>query len=295
MGLISSIKSLECNTDLHVPTDDELKRIKIYLISLLDQISTLCKENDIAWFLTGGSMLGAIRHKGFIPWDDDVDINMFRVDFEKFVQVFKHNQELKNSYELLLPGDKDYYSSYPRIFCKKTIAIDIQHGGKGTGLWIDIFVLENISDNIMKRLIHGTKSSFYLFVISCCAVHKEKNDLIKYGDTNLKRIVAVRDMFSIFFSFKPIEKWIEKANKCFSAEKNAKSSKVVVPTGSLHYWGEIYDRNKFMELIEADFEGRKYPIPKDYDYYLKKRYGSNYMELPPESTREKHLYLKLEV
>lgn len=287
MGLLSVLKHLDAQKcGLHVITDTEREQMKKIYVEMLDQLDDICSKNNIEWGLTGGSAIGAVRHKGFIPWDDDVDIVMTRENFEKLQNIFKKNDF--GNYELLVAGDQGYYSIIPKIFDESTLLKLIQPTGKGTGLFIDIFVLDNTYNNKLLRYLHGIQCTMYLFIVSTMVTHVQKDVLNSYGSKELKRQVLIRDLFSLFFQFRHVEKWLPKATKCFSKVKDNKSEYVVSVTGGKHYFGELYLREEMCNFERMEFEGHMFPVMKGYDYFLSQRYGKDYMTIPPKEKWERH-------
>ena len=165
MGIMQVVKTLaQDDPRLHVLTDEELKALQKALFGMVKDIAETCEKHHILWCLSGGSALGAVRHKGFIPWDDDMDIFMMREHFEKFKKVFP--KEMSDKYYLRCPGDQGYLYHFPRIYKKGTRARSIQSNDVPYGISIDFFLMENTYDNGMKRKFHGAESTFYLMVDS---------------------------------------------------------------------------------------------------------------------------------
>ena len=274
--------------------DEELKKIHAVLLGMLKDISAVCKKHDITWLLTGGSALGAVRHQGFIPWDDDVDINMTRENFEKFAAVFE--EELGDKYVLAKPGDENFACHYPKIFKKGTKFRGI-HTSDYTedGFFIDIFILENAYDNKLRRFLHGIKCTFYLGVISCVRIKEFHDDFFRYTKNNPKALRAVKSRIRIgrLFGYKSLQSWIKSAEKCFSKVKNNNTKFVVMTSGVKHYFGEMYLRDKMCITKEVAFENCFFPVPQDCDYYLTVRYG-DYMNIPPVEQRRHHPALELD-
>lgn len=292
--LAHEIKMLDPEKNgLHIVTDDEQIQIHSILLEMLDDIKRVCDMHDIKWGISGGCALGAIRHKGFIPWDDDVDIVFPRQEFEKFRKVYP--KEKKSQYEFLCPGDEKYYIHLPRIFDTNTTAELIQRLERGKGLFIDIFILENTYDNKLLRFIHGLECTAYLFIISCVITRSQREVLMKYGSAGLRKQAGLRSLFGGFFTYRTAEKWLQKAITCFSKVKDEKSEYVVSVTGGGHYFGEIYKREKMCNYEERVFEDKRYPFMEDIPYFCNMRYGSDYMRIPPEEKREKHVYVKLDL
>ena len=288
MGLLDGIKVLDIEKQgLHIVTDQELSDAKLLLIDMLDVINDICVHNNIKWGLCGGSCLGAVRHGGFIPWDDDVDIVMPRREFSKFVKEFR-NQDQKR-YELCLPGDKGFFSNVPKLFDKYTTYQSLaSYGNEHNNLFIDIYVLEDTYDNKILRTLHGICCTVYLLIIGSLVTHQRMGLIQQYGDESLKKKAKKRNMLSYFFSFRKPEKWIKAGNNCFSKVNNPDSELVVSPGGRRHYFRELYRREAVCEYQIMDFENKMYPVVKDADYFLRTNYGGNYMELPPVEKREKH-------
>lgn len=292
--LAHEIKSLDpIKNGLHVVSDSEHIRIHSILMGMLDDIKRVCDKHNIKWGISGGCALGAIRHKGFIPWDDDVDIYFSREEFEKFRSIYP--KEKKEQYEFLCPGDEKYYVHLPRVFDNNTTAELIQKLERGKGLCIDIFVLENTYDNKVMRTLHGVECTLYLFILSCVITRSQRSVLDQYGSKGLKKATRIRSIFGSFFSYRSIEKWLTQAVKCFSKVKNNHSKYVVSVTGGGHYFGELYPRDIMCNYQEREFENRVYPFMSDIVYFCEMRYGKNYMQLPPEDKREKQVYVKLDL
>ena len=274
-------------------TLDEIKSIEL---NILSYVASLCEKHNLRYFLAYGTLIGAIRHKGFIPWDDDIDIFMTRANFEKFRRIFR--KELSEKYNLLLPGENGNLMVFPRIERKGTVVQSIQSADDSEhGLLLDIFILENTYDNKILRYIHGIECTALLFIDSVCRTAVCKNNLLKYGNNNaeLKKAVNKRAVFGKLFSFIKLEKWLKLTDKVFSKVKLDSTKYVVAPGGAKHFFGEIYKRNKMKKSVRVKFENTTARIPKNYDYYLKIRYGDDYMTPPPANAQEKHVFIKFDI
>lgn len=297
MGLNNLIKTTDNDGEgLYVLTESDMIKLRKIHLELIQDIDKICEKYSIKWFLTAGSMLGAVRHKGFIPWDDDVDINMTRENFNKFKKIFK--SELSDKYNLLLPGEKGNLMVFPRIEVKETLVQEINSDNDTKlGLMIDIFILDNASDNPVLRFIHGVGCTFLLFVTSTYRTKLYKDNLLKYGKKNKKlcRAVKLRVFLGNFFSFMSMEKWLKITDNYFAKVKNNNTTYLVVASGGKHYFGEIFLRSHMTKTIKVKFENITANIPEDYDYYLTLRYGKDYMTPPSEVNREKHLFIKFKI
>lgn len=278
---------------LHVLTSQELGTLHKLLVEMTNDVALICRENSLAWSLFGGSALGAVRHHGFIPWDDDMDIAMSRVDFERFRKVFA--EKLSDKYELRCPGDKNHLYLFPKIYMKGTCARKIVSSKNyEDGISIDILIMENVSENRVYRYLHGIICTAMRQVTSVLRVEVCKINLLKYGakDQALCKIVKRNCVFAKFFSFLRIEQWLSLSSKIFSICKNETSKHVVIPSAGAGFFGEVFLREKLQTLKAIAFEGEEYFIAFDHDHYLKSRYGENYMVLPTEDKRDIPFYIE---
>ena len=294
-SVVHALKTVKYSDNTILVDDELLKKIQSRLLNMMSEIAKGLAANDIKWCLSGGSIIGAVRHHGFIPWDSDIDIFMERKEFERFKAIF--SKEFGEKYELKEPGDKGYILHLPQIHDKNTKLQEIQSVGEACGgICIDIFIYENTYDNVILRTIHGLQSSFFLFVDSSIRMKMCRANLLKFtnNDTQVRETVDKRARFSFLFSFWPLEKWLKKSVKCFSKVKK-QGKYIVVPSGGHHFFGEIFERDQMCNYIKADFETEKWYIPKGFDYYLKLRYGEDYMTIPAEEDRERHVYARVDL
>ena len=263
------------------------------LFKMLCWFDDVCKKENITYFLDSGTLIGAIREHDFIAWDDDIDLAITRENYNKLREAF--SKESQDRYILLSPGDDGYYCHFPKVFDRNTKLELIQSQGRGHGLYIDLFILENTPDNRLIRLLHGVESTIYLFIVSCVVVNKQKDRLLHYSTAGLRKKVKLRDFFSRFFKLRTAEQWITSADNCFSKIPNNNTKYVVAPTGGEHYFGEIWPREVMCNYKLMEFENKKFPVIYGTDYYLPNRYGKDYMEIPPLEKREKHPYIEIDL
>ena len=145
-------------------TIDEIKQTEL---SILDYIDSVCKQHNVRYYLAYGTLLGAIRHKGFIPWDDDIDIYMLRSDYDRFIQLLSAEKE--NHYSLLsIYNDSDYFYEFAKVVDNRTsINANNLKAMRNEGVWVDIFPLDNVPkrssfgqtvQGTMARILRGTLS-----------------------------------------------------------------------------------------------------------------------------------------
>ena len=250
---------------------EEAKKLEL---DILDFIDSFCKEHGINYCINYGTLIGAIRHKGFIPWDDDIDLSMTRENYEKFIQLFSEKQ---SRYKLLsLETDDQYFNNFIKIVDPTTKIIDTRNTKTyDSGVFIDIFPMDTFNDTKVVDICYKLES-FKLLSFS-----KHKN--IVYGDSKLKDLI--RTLFWLLlhpvsprFFANQIEKQIQKYR--------VENGKYIAFIPSKAKEKEIFPRDMFDELIETPFEHLVLPAPKHFDAVLKQYYG-DYMTLPP---KEKQFY-----
>lgn len=277
-------------------SEKDLNMLKSTLIEMLDDIKSVCEENGLRYSLSGGTLLGAVRHKGFIPWDDDADLDMPREDFYKFAEKFK--EKYKDKYWLHIPGKTDDYGVImARVRKKGTVyreAGDIYNSE--SGIFIDIFLVENTYTNKFLRLIHEVLCTVGLGMISCRNFYKNRKLFLSLTGNNTKAALLFRfkTLLGFLISWLPVRYVAKLAFSVFGMCKNGNSKLVVIPGGRKKFKGETFLRKDYCEYIKADFEGHQFNIPVGYDRILKQLYG-NYMKIPPEDKREKHVVLEFKV
>lgn len=253
-----------------------LAEIREFQISILDYVVEICKSNSLCFSLDSGTLIGAIRHKGYIPWDDDIDITMLRKDYNKLIDILK---EKDGRYKVFcFEVSDDYYYPFAKIVDTKTLLIENKNISiPRLGINIDIFPQDNLPDDEeecrkFQQAVRKTRDKIMFAVMK----------------TNIKELfVHPRFVFkSVFYSIvgwkhemRKLEKYVQKY-----ADIETQWVEQIVSTSAMYRKGP---RRFFDEFIEAEFEGKKYPVIKEYDAYLRNIYG-DYMQLPPEEKRVTH-------
>ncbi len=252
--------------------------VKCAQLDMLIEVDRICEKYNLSYFLVGGTLLGAIRHNGFIPWDDDIDIGMMRCDYEEFIKVCKI--ELSNEYAIF-DWDIDKKAAAPFIKMKIKGTHYREELSKNTGMndaiFIDIFPLDNAPDSKIKQMLQGTKS----FILKKIILLKGGFSIADGASTSKKIVYFILKIIS---KLKSYEKW--KRDFITNAIKynNRDTQSVVNLCGTYSYKREIKKKGIFCKLEKHVFENIYAYIPSEYDKYLTEVYG-NYMELPPESMR----------
>jgi len=274
--------------------EESIKPYQAEILKIAKDVVAFFDKNGIEYSLSGGSILGAIRHKGFIPWDDDIDLNMPRKDYNKMLQLFDKN--LGNKYYLQTPQtDAELGLMVTQIRKKGTIARrKYDWTSDKCGISIDIYVLENVFDNKVARFFQKNLSMLFSYAVSSVrfinnlSIPREIQELEgrEFNYSKSKKVIG--RVLKII----PISKWISWCNYWNTACHDSNSRLVAIPTGRKHFSGEIYERINMCRYRKAPFETEQFNIPIWAEQYLKAFYG-DYMKIPPVEKREKHIFLEL--
>lgn len=256
-------------------SNETKEKLKVVQLEILDEIDRICKKNKINYFLCGGTLLGAIRHKGFIPWDDDIDIMMIREDYEKFINVCK--KSLNSKYYLDCPeNNDDFIYIFTKIrknnttFNEKAIADRKMH----KGIYVDIFPLDVAGDNFKITFIKG----FFVKALMETLFLKRKLYDIKQ---------CRHPLFVRFFSLLSCKNIYRLQKSISISYKGKNKSHLVSYYGVYSLRKECYDYDTIFPAKLVEFEGKMYPGLNDNHKYLTSMYG-DYMQLPPEDKRVNH-------
>lgn len=263
-----------------------LKDIQAAALKILVEFVHICDENDLTYYISGGTFLGAVRHHGFIPWDDDVDVAMPRRDYNKFLKIA--SKKLDPQYSLVhykLKKNVIHYSA--KIEDNSFQLIDSTASiPRKVNLWIDIFALDGLPDDPLKCKIHKFRVLALrgLFKLSLFdqIVMQSNHDRPWYENA----IIAVAKVVNFSKILDPYKR-MAALDKALSKYDFYKSKYIMNFMGSYKF-KSIMDRKAiYAEGALYDFEKYKFNAPKNYDRYLKQIYG-DYMKLPPEDKRNWH-------
>ncbi len=259
---------------------EKRKRLWFEQIKLVEVFFKICKKHNLKYIAEGGTLLGAIRHNGFIPWDDDIDLAMPRDDYEKFISIAQ-NELPKHLFLQHYNTEKKYPNGHIQIrnsnttFLIKSSYEDLKLG-KNCGIFIDIFPLDNLPDDYKKRQKHAKK----IKLIRALAFHK-----LYHEQKGIKGLIY-SCLANFYFLFNGFEKSIRKMDKLgmkFNNQTNTIGYATFLPTN---------EKNKFPSNIidEIDyhqFNNIEIAIPKKYDEYLKTQFG-DYMQIPENKNGSIH-------
>jgi lipopolysaccharide cholinephosphotransferase len=237
-----------------------LKQAQNIMLEMLIEFDAICSKHHLRYWLDSGTLLGAVRHQGFIPWDDDIDISMPVEEYEKFIKIAS-SELSSNIFFQHTPSDKNFPFDYLKLRSNKAQIIEFHEEGQEItyhqGVFVDIFPMLSIKDS--------SCNSFY---------YKNAFKLI--------RLFSAKNI-NIPFIRKLLVKSLEKMHQGWGKENNK-----VIYSGKMPDVGSMFEEKKVFPLEKMLFEGREFFVPNDATHYLENIYSFDFMELPPEDKRVVH-------
>lgn len=264
-------------------TPEEFRQLQVTQIPLVSEVDRVCRKHNIRYTIACGTLLGAVRHKGYIPWDDDADITMLREDYEKFKQV-AHEMDPSIAFFQDHYTDPEYLWQYGKVrrTGTKYVRVGQEHIHCQTGISIDIFPLDDVPKSTFLQIMQDI-DCYYLRKILYARVGKvSEKGFAKFRYKYLSLI-------SVDHVYKRFEKHIAKSSNSTPNRVRLLGFTSFGKLYTKHSLKERYSMPKewFLERAEYDFEGLKVYGIKDYDAFLKYMYD-DYMTLPPEEKRIPH-------
>ena len=248
------------------------KENKKLLLDMMQYVHEFCEEKGIQYFLYFGSLLGAVRHKGFIPWDDDMDICMTRKEYERFIKCFPKGKDTR--YSVMTYRDKNHYQPYAKIVDNHTRILERED--KPIGIYIDLFIIDNEGKTFSEagRFMHLV--SFF--------VRLRYGHVLQYRESasRNKIVYGARKALAKLTDENELLRIIDNVSRLKESEELSEYVGAVNASG--YNERQILRGEWFKEDITVPFEDREFRIPKDYHDILKTIYV-NYMDLPAESSR----------
>ena len=262
--------------------DKVLKHLQNLELMILKDFIKICEENNLNYYMYAGSLLGAVRHNGFIPWDDDLDVIMFRDDFEKFKKIFIASKNDK--YELLCnETHEDYFHLLVKLMIKNTKFEEhwVSQVDFHIGINMDIFVLDDLAEGNFKRNYQLKKSFLYnkLLIMS----------KLKLDDLPPATKLATHTGHYILNLFRIKPSTLNRRCLNFLRKyRNPDAEYVFDISATAEEYPQIFRRDDFKDIKKIKFEDIEVNIPSGYDNILTSLYG-DYMQLPPEEDRYNHI------
>ena len=250
----------------------QIKRIWAVLLDMYLAFSEACEKHGLRHFLIGGSLLGAIRHNGFIPWDDDLDVGMMREDYEEFLKVAAN--DFSNPLFLQTPySDPDYYVSWVKIRNSTTTAVSLQtnHRRFNQGLFLDIFPIDYVDMNNVER----DYQAIYTYAKRCGAYMREGS--VRLNDRQKQDAIT-------YHTDNPLREW-EELQRVASNPLYKGTAYVANAVFTGYGWKKmVHPTSGYAKVEKHRFEGIDVMIPSGYDELLKIQFG-DYMAFPPVEQR----------
>lgn len=249
-----------------------IEEVKKYILNILIDFDEFCTNYNLDYSLAGGTLLGAVRHKGFIPWDDDIDVYMPRKDYEFLLK--KYNKWGKNKgYKIISAANNGFYMMIAKIIDTKTIAVEKNRTEK-IGVWIDILPVDyvgEINEKDKDILFRCSEEMYFLGTTK----YLESNNFIKRLVKKTLRPFKKRKLIRQFN--KIIKNNAGDNNACFYSKRRKK------------VWSTLPKNLGFVSSnVKLEFEGKSFKVMKGWRDYLVIYFGNDYMKLPPENERVSH-------
>lgn len=244
----------------------ELRKIQL---DMLTDVAAFCDENKITYFLSYGTLIGAIRHQGYIPWDDDIDICMPRPDYNKFLQSYNIKKSPYRVVDFSL--DESYKLPFAKVTDTRTIMWETMYDKDVFGVYLDVFPIDGCDRS--GKIIGRNKLLGQL-------LNAKKAILGKGRSFKKNCVIGMGKCLLSFVSVKSLLKQMQKLTQVIPYEKAEYVANIMYSYGIC----EIMKKSDLEETTLGKFEGHLFKVPKKYDKYLRQIYG-DYMKLPPEDKR----------
>ena len=261
-----------------------IKDIQEVSLEILKDVHDFCMANDIRYTLQGGTLLGAIRHQGFIPWDDDIDIAMPRPDYERFIRSY-HSEKGYKAFSRELPSPApEVYLAFSRVCDMERTFVDyrnLEWTSAQTGVWIDVFPLDGIQNDGTERNEHFER--MYELWRKYHSLRFANRPFSWNRKLKTKNVWFITQFRRPFLSYKMIDEHI----KLCQSVKYGETDSYIQAAFMGYGMKEVHRVNVLGETVLKKFEGYDFCVMAGYDEALREKYG-NYMKLPPVEQRVNH-------
>ena len=267
----------------------DLRKLQLIQCDIVSDIDRVCEEHGLKYYITAGTLLGAVRHKGFIPWDDDMDVVMYREDYNTLIRIFRE-QYAEKYFVQTFESDPHYTRYIAKIRLNGTTMVEsfLDHSKANAGVYVDIFPLDHVRKN------DGLELKMRGFVLRWLFAFKS----VKHGAQIRKS--GVRFWLGKVFRWTTFLVPDVLVNRLFAfvCEKDNRRGDCPYTTNfaSGYKWKrQMFENCVYGEGCRLEFEGRMYCAPSEYITLLKQLYGENFMQLPPVEKRVTHNIIKLDL
>ena len=264
--------------------NDDLSELQIVLLEMLKWFHSFCEKNNLRYYIVEGTVIGAVRHHGFIPWDDDIDVGMPRSDYNRLMQL---KDELDGKYILETPYSLNTNYRYPwcKLFDSTTTKIEKMRRNYRLGVYIDIFPLDGLGNTMEESKKNYKVIDFLnmLWATRVCALNR-KRSFLKNSAILISRCVPQSILN---------DKWLMKHIDLACGKRDFDKQKYVACTLSTYRYKEIMERSIYGKPTKYEFNGIYVYGPEKYDDYLKTIYGEWWVLPPKEKQVNQHDYIYL--
>lgn len=261
-------------------------------LDIVKKIIQLCEKHNIKYYIVGGTLLGAVRHKGFIPWDDDIDIAMLRPDYEKFIDIAQKElpENLILDYYQLHKNEPSYNTYYmARVENSKVKLITRVATEKRTlNAWVDIFPLDGLPNNSVKCFFHKLKLLYLRAALRYSQYSRIVTENAQNKDAFMRLLIKIGKVIN-FEKIYNKDKVLEKIDKSLKKYPCKDSKEIINFAGACKSYKfiELFPKRIYDEIASYQFEDTYLKGPKDYNYVLTHHYG-DYMTPPSDENKNKH-------
>lgn len=260
----------------------DIEEVKKLSLEVLCEIHEICQKNNITYSLTGGTLLGAIRHKGFIPWDDDIDVTMPRPDYSKFLEYVREHETMFEFVSREVCGNKYPYLC-GKAYHKDTVLIEngVKNNSIPMGVYVDIFPVDGVGNNKLfaslqcefAQILNGLRITSNWTVYQKSSRSNKMFGIIRYMCYRFSKIIGLSR----------IDYYLQKNISRYDFKK----SKYAARLGANLRQSCIQPIKVYEKVTMAEFENKLFCVFEEYDQYLTKFFG-DYMELPAQEKRVRH-------
>lgn len=294
LSTFKAMKSIALKEGMVEMSGETLRACQRVMLGIAEDFISLCEEEGIWYQLGGGTALGAVRHHGFIPWDDDIDLNIRGRDIERLRDEV--GRRFGDKYVFLDYSSKGYGLPMCRLMLNGSVYRDREsYDAELCGFFIDLFPIENVPDNPVLRKIHGAFCMVSGGLLSCRRFHENRRLMRRLAKDNpsVRSTVNVKLAIGQVLAFLPLTTCGKVTDWVYGLCKDEGSRFVTIPSGRHHYFGGVTPRHGRMDTVPVDFEGHRWQVAADYDTYLTMLYGPSYMTPPSEGAKEHHMLFEL--
>jgi len=260
-------------------TEKELLRVHELELVIAEEIKRLCTKHHISYFMIAGTLLGAVRHGGFIPWDEDMDFGMTRKNYDRFVRICQKELDSSRFFLQTMETDPGYTYAFAKIRLLGTVFTEAlaKDSKAANGIFVDIFPFDHVPKNRLCEKLHERERYLWKNMLAA---------RLGYGN-GAGRSRILRAALFLVSRILPADFIRARKKIAFTRYNNKPASRLVTAEGSYRYMKEKIPVRYIRNLIMMPFENTEFPAFAEFELYLGSMYG-DYMKLPPEDQRNKH-------